>query len=206
VQLFARLKGKRAGKMDSHLLKDFVKAGDVPAALIQKYQNKLPEELLAIWRHYGFGAFQDGFFKVVNPERCRVLMHAPFSKDSVPMLATGFGDLIVYRDQKYFELLRHCDGTCRVLTGDAKKFFGECLKDPAFLEEHFDWSIYQKALEKYGPPKHNECFFYAPPLIWGAPKQAENLHIGKISNTIRMQVILAGKIQRPDASQKEQNI
>jgi len=57
VQLFARLKGKRAGKMDSHLLKDFVKAGDVPAALIQKYQNKLPEELLAIWRHYGFGAF-----------------------------------------------------------------------------------------------------------------------------------------------------
>ena len=33
-----------------------------------KYKDKLPEELIEIWKKYGFGTFVNDFLKVINPD------------------------------------------------------------------------------------------------------------------------------------------
>ena len=35
--------------------------------LISTYQNKLPEQVIAIWKEHGLGSFMDGFIKTVDP-------------------------------------------------------------------------------------------------------------------------------------------
>ena len=44
--------------------------------MIKKYQNILPPLLLSSWEKYGFGAFENGLYWLVNPQEYKGLLEA----------------------------------------------------------------------------------------------------------------------------------
>lgn len=54
--------------MTIQVLNDFVQLSTVDEPLIEKYTDKLPSEIISLWREYGFGEFMDGYLKVINPD------------------------------------------------------------------------------------------------------------------------------------------
>ena len=49
-------------------LNDFVYFSEVEESCIRKYSEKIPTELLEIWKEYGFGTFFGGYLKVIRSE------------------------------------------------------------------------------------------------------------------------------------------
>lgn len=53
--------------MNTDALNDFVKISDVDTLLIHEYKDVLPQEIITVWKNYGFGSFMNGYLKVINP-------------------------------------------------------------------------------------------------------------------------------------------
>lgn len=53
--------------LDEGALKDYVRISQVESPLIEKYRERLPQEMITVWEKYGFGTFMDGYIKVMNP-------------------------------------------------------------------------------------------------------------------------------------------
>ena len=58
----------------NNVLKDFKLEKKVSEEIINKYKNKVPEQVLDIWQNYGFGSFLNGYLKIVNPEEYEELL------------------------------------------------------------------------------------------------------------------------------------
>ena len=43
--------------MNTDALNDFVKISDVDTLLIHEYKDVLPQEIITVWKNYGFGSF-----------------------------------------------------------------------------------------------------------------------------------------------------
>lgn len=42
--------------------------GNQSNEIIERYKENVPNEIIALWRKYGFGSFMQGYFKSVNPD------------------------------------------------------------------------------------------------------------------------------------------
>ena len=47
---------------------NYTRYESVSPALISKYENVLPPEILYIWKTFGLGTFEGGFMRFVNPD------------------------------------------------------------------------------------------------------------------------------------------
>ena len=84
------------------VLKDFKLEERVSEEIINKYKNKVPEQVLDIWQNYGFGSFLNGYLKIVNPEEYEELLketYIPVEDEPIEfntvLFATAMGDLII---------------------------------------------------------------------------------------------------------------
>jgi len=95
--------------MSFEALNDFEFYSAVPDEVIEKYRDKIPPELLEIWQNYGFGTFDNGYIKIINPDDyIEVLEASYFAYDiSVPILATGFADVITWEDNEYIGIVQY---------------------------------------------------------------------------------------------------
>ena len=50
------------------ILNDFTKVSNVDIDIIEKYNRKLPNQVIDIWRELGWGTFYNGYLKVINPD------------------------------------------------------------------------------------------------------------------------------------------
>ena len=64
-------------------LNDFVYFSEVEENCIRKYSEKIPTELLEIWKEYGFGAFFGGYLKVINPDDYMDLLKESYFRSDV---------------------------------------------------------------------------------------------------------------------------
>ena len=48
--------------MNYEVLKDFKKVSDVPQELITEYEGKIPQDIISLWKEYGFGSFFNDYF------------------------------------------------------------------------------------------------------------------------------------------------
>ena len=77
----------------------YIKNENVSSEIINKYKDKLPDELLTIWETLGYGIFGDGYLKIVNPNDYKDLLeetYIPVHKDPIVMFATAMSDLIIW--------------------------------------------------------------------------------------------------------------
>ena len=73
---------------------------DVPAEAIQKWQGKLPDQLLTYWREEDWSSYANGLFWIVNPDDYEDIVYEWQKDTSLEQIdafhvigRTAFGDL-----------------------------------------------------------------------------------------------------------------
>lgn len=182
--------------MYDKIFKDFKLHNRADSELISKYEGILPEELLGVWREYGFGTILGGYLKIINPEEYQeVLELSYFDADrAVPVFMTAFGDIITLEDSRYIRNIRFKNGDFDGIPGGFK-FFWEDLENEEIDEIYNELDKYKVAVERLGEPEFNECFGYTPLLGLGGNEKVENLE--KVDAKVYIELItqLVGRIE-----------
>jgi len=68
--------------------------------IINKYKEKIPNELMCVWKEYGFGSVLGGYLKIINPEEYKSILDMSYfrSNESIPISVTAFGDVINWKE------------------------------------------------------------------------------------------------------------
>lgn len=163
--------------------------------IIEKYQDQLPEGLIAFWKEYGFGSFGDGYLKVVNPDEFATILnesYSPVYQNPIVMFATGLSDLIIW-ENNYTILLDYRHGTSKVLESGLKYFF-EDLADSSYIDSDLLGKNYLPAKKRLGNLSFDESFGYVPLLGLGGPEKSENLEKVNLKVHISLIAQALGKI------------
>lgn len=181
--------------IDYEVLKDFHKTSDVPQELIDEYVKKVPRELevIRLWREYGFGSFFHDYFRLINPHDYEDFVAESFNSDSIPLMLTPFGDIVIY-DTKfrclYVLMYRYKDFTA-IPSG-----FYDTLKEEFFLKDKkIQVALYEKAVEKCGALAGDECFGFVKMPREGGSNSVKNLHKVKTKEYLAWIVKKYGKFE-----------
>lgn len=175
-----------------NVLSDFIKYSDVDEKIINQYENQLPQEIINLWKNYGYGTFYNGYLKVINPNEYKELVEKSYFQGnvSIPIFATAFGDIITWEKNQFLCIIKYRYGVNDVIS-DGFDFFFEDLQAGEFDKDNFTISKYKDAIDKYGKLEYDECFGYTPILAMGGKESVDNLrkikireHIALISNFI----------------------
>ncbi|MFU8690853.1 T6SS immunity protein Tdi1 domain-containing protein [Rossellomorea sp. FS2] len=182
------------------IFKDFKFQAEVSTELYQKYSNRLPKQVLAVWEKYGFGSALNGYLKIVNPDDYQSLINETYlrSSNTTVVFMTSLGDAILWEhsreENQYLVLVNFRKGKTSILEAGFNFFF-EDLEDDGFKEKDLDWKPYSEAVEKYGEPAFDECFGYTPLLGLGGAEKVENLKKVKLKEHILIMTEFMGPVQ-----------
>ena len=181
--------------MSFDVLNDFEFHSDVPEEIIEKYRDKIPPELLEIWREYGFGAFANGYIKIINPDDyVKILEESYFASDvAIPIFATGFADVIVWQKNKYVGLVEYRKSDASIYPFEFDDFLID-FSTPRTVK-FLDNTQYSKAVAIQGKLEYDECFGYVPLLALGGSEKVENLQKMKILPHIGLITDVVGRIE-----------
>lgn len=180
--------------MELKALNDFEVFEKVPEELIEKYEGKIPELFIEIWKNYGFGTFMNGFFKLINPDEfIDFTQNSYFEKNNTPLLATALGDITVWERSKFLYTLFYRYNDFRCLASDCKILFSNLL-DTDFIEDCIKPKNYKEALKILGKPAYDECFGYVPLLSLGGSEKPENLQKVKLREHLELMYQMQGCI------------
>ncbi|WP_111289786.1 T6SS immunity protein Tdi1 domain-containing protein [Bacillus safensis] len=178
------------------IFRDYIKYETVDEDVILKYKDKIPEELIATWKKFGFGSFVNDFLKVINPDDYLDILERSYVRyeQAIPIFTTAVGDIIVWEKDKYLNLLNFRKGYVHVVSSGFEFFFDD-LKDNEFLNDELMWQPYPEAISKYSAPGYDECFGYTPLLSLGGAEKAENLKKFKLKEHILIITEFMGPVQ-----------
>ena len=176
------------GEYTKNLFEDFVLDEKVPEEIIQKYEGIIPDEMIEVWKEYGFGMTADGYLRVINPDEYIEVVTKIFDygEDIVPVFITGMGDIIVYENEGYllYVNVRH---QSRGYIGDDFELTMKRMKTEDFRSHVLSWEPYKEAVERYGTPNYEECFGYEPLLSLGGGESVDNLR--KLNLKVHLDII-----------------
>lgn len=177
------------------ILNDFELESNVSAGLIDKYADNIPNEIMDLWKNYGFGTFMQGYFKSVNPDDYKDILRqcSERYKDAVVLFTTAMGDLIVWAEG-YVRVLNFRHGVLKTVMPNFSHFF-KSLHSEKFLNGYVMWQPYPKAVETLGEASYDECFGYTPILGLGGAEEVENLEKVKLREHILIITEFMGPIQ-----------
>lgn len=183
-------------------LTDFVKHADVPQETIDRYRGRVPDELIELWQHYGYGSFGQGFFRLVDPDLYDrhlgdTLGRVEGEGIAIPIMVTGLADLICWEPGHGVIAIVHRDADTRGLG----QRLSTMLKLVALegLDQYatrvLDWEMYPKAVEAHGPLGYDESFTYVPLLSLGGKKDVEHMRKRETIPAIKVYVEFQGPIE-----------
>lgn len=168
--------------------KDFIREQTVDQLLIDKYKKILPEEIIYIWKTFGFGTFENGFIRFVKPidyewalQCCRVYLNP-----TIPIAITALGDLIVWEgndnptvakdEGNRYSIYIFRKGKKEIL-GSRAFVINRKIADKEFIvdKNYFDAAIYYDAAEKLGTLEYDESYGFVPILALGGSEKVENI-------------------------------
>ena len=141
--------------------------------MLERFQGKVPAELLDFWQEYGFGNYGGGLLKIIDPTDYAdtLALWLGEQDDCFPILMTGFGTLFIYRkrsetadDMCLLDIHYRRSGSFSTGFSD---FFEHIVPDEKFAEQFLRVGLFQEASAKYGGLAENEIFFFAPALAFG---------------------------------------
>ncbi|MEB6666199.1 DUF1851 domain-containing protein [Acinetobacter vivianii] len=159
---------------------------------LNKYQGKLPNQLLEYWRAFGFSGWGNGLFWLVNPEDYQDVLDAWLEhvelqphEEYFVIGRSAFGELSVWGT---------IHGQCLTISTAMNQIFpsmeimeedeGDLLirvfissKEKRFLDQkdYKNKPLFDRAVKKYGVLKPNEMFGFEPALILGGEAKLENV-------------------------------
>ena len=181
--------------MNSYLFDSYKKEYDADSALIKRYNNFLPEELLKLWTEKGFGTFMGGYLKTINPEEYIELVKETYFRGelSIPIFVTAFGDVIVWEENQYVRMIMYKEGKFKGMEAGFKFFFDDLMND-AFRRDFFEIDLYNSAKVKLGELTYKQCYGFVPLLGLGGKKSVDNLDIVSIKEHIEIITQIVGRV------------
>jgi len=182
--------------MDNELFREFKCNNKVDVKIIEKYKNKLPHELISEWKIYGFGSILNGYIKIINPDEYRAVTDMSYFRSNVaiPIMVTGFGDIITWEENNYIGMIDYKRGDVNIIASGFEFFFDD-LKTDYYLNKYFELNKYNEAVAKWGELEYDQCFGYVPLLSLGGSEKVENLDKVKIREHIELITQLVGRIE-----------
>ncbi|WAC52081.1 GAD-like domain-containing protein [Frigoribacterium sp. SL97] len=114
--------------------------------------ERLPDDVVALWRDHGLGATADGYLRIVDPTAWQDVLAevAPRFAAATPLMSSALGDLVVWLDGRA-HLLEFRRGTSRIIANRLSTLlvilgYESFLADP----DYFDWSPFPEARERLG--------------------------------------------------------
>lgn len=187
--------------------KNYIKVGDVPVELIEKYKGIAPKELIYIWENLGFGIFEQGFLQLINPDEYEFIFQYidKLLEPTIPWGITALGDVLCWEGNDNWTIapdegnrcicidVRKCNSN--VITsfvGTLNNFIGEDF----FLkkEDYFNAKPYLQIQNKLPKLEYGQCYGYVPALPLGGKKSINNLQIVEAKTYIEIIGQAVGKI------------
>ena len=180
--------------MELEAFKDFEFHSKVPEEIIAKYEGKIPEQFVEIWKSFSFGTFNKGYFKIINPDDfIEFIDKSYFEKNCIPLLLTALGDIVAWEKNEYVSLIAYRYGNFDCLEYGCEFFLND-LSDNKYVDRHFKNKNYYISLESLGTPSYDECFGYVPLLSLGGAEKPENLQKVKLREHLELMFQMQGGI------------
>lgn len=182
--------------MKYKVLEDFHKVEAVEKDIISLYIDKIPAILIDVWKEYGFGSFMKDYIKIINPNEFQELLEDSYfrGKESIPVMITGFGDIITWEKNRYLGIVKYRKGTFDIIE-DGFDYFLNDIMDAEYIRDYIDNLQYDEAVIKNGKLKFDECFGYVSLLGLGGSEKVENIKKVKIREHVELIIKLVGKIE-----------
>jgi hypothetical protein len=160
--------------------------------IIDKYKDKLGEDVIEVWEKYGFGSTFKGYLKIINPDNMQELLEETYIMpfDEIPVFVTSIGDIIACDSRGNFVIVDYRHQRIKILWTQ-RKIRWKSFLDDYYQERYWQWYPYFEAVEKYGEPEYDECFGYEPLLSLGGTESVDNLKKLKYE----VHISLMGEIQ-----------
>ena len=162
--------------------------------MIEKYQNILPTLLLKHWEKYGFGAFKNGLYWLVNPQEHQGLLEA-YTKGTIlqdhPRLhviaRSAFGRLYAWEEKKGMSLeldfLQHQiyymskESVINKIDEEAEmqKAFSSIENTSEVYDENHQ-PLFHRAVEEFGILAQDDMYAFKTQLYMGGQNNIENLN------------------------------
>jgi len=144
--------------------RDNVKA---TTSLLEAYDAVVPDALLELWKHYGFGFYGKNQFRLINPSLWqdtldRWILSSSDDAKRIPIALTPFGTIIYYRKltstDEDIAILNPIERRGDVLSYDLVDFFNSNMTTPAFIDDLLETSLQTAAIDSMGPLSKDEVY------------------------------------------------
>ncbi|MDM5186252.1 GAD-like domain-containing protein [Bacillus sp. DX4.1] len=105
-----------------HVLSDFEVNEKVSSTTIDKYRNKVLNEIIEFWERYEYGSFLNGYLKVVNPDDFMEVLQETSKRytDGIVLFSTALGDLIIW-SEGYVRILNYRYGVIKTIMSKIRR-------------------------------------------------------------------------------------
>ena len=170
--------------------------------VIEKYRDKLPEQLFTYWRELGWCSYGDGLFWMVNPDEYKDMLNSWLegtlfaNRKNLSVIArNAFGGLYIWEKGKgmVFEI----DPGLNIITYNKEKdennnftieeeklemqmFWGIKDKEDIDYQDDSDKPLFDRCLKKFGRLKEDEAYGYKLHPSLGGGYGISNMGIVKL--------------------------
>lgn len=176
----------------------------VDAAFIAQYANVVSEKIIELWKEVGLGAFCDGLFRIIEPDKYQAIVDDCYPMAGVgsatPFMTTAFGDIFAYvkdsgiGDYVVFINVRY--GTFKILSENVEILFNIVIFNKSCLASWFSLDKYSMIKSVKGIPALDECYGYVPALASGGIEAMDNIKILKAIPYIETVLQFIGDLKR----------
>lgn len=184
----------------------------VPVEEIKKWHGKLPDQLLHYWETEGWSSYQDGLFRLVNPDDYEDILDLWLEDTEIGgegsfhvFAMTAFGKLYACEEQKAHVLKIYCptgeifftqnNSSVKKEIDDNILDFFPCLSlDNCDMIDDNERPLFKRAINKLGVLEGNEIFGFEPALFLGGVGLISNLK--KLSAPIHLDIL--GRFAEPN--------
>jgi hypothetical protein len=157
----------------------------VPDDERERYRDKLPDELLALWKEDGWCGYGDGFLWTINPG-----LVAHIFRDGgqhTAFMRTALGGVFYFKGTEalYLDILA---GDTSVVLSRMPAFFEGLMCHDEYLEDVLRHDLFEQAVAKLGKLHSDECYGFLPPLPMGGSGAPDSLKRVKLREHLAIAV------------------
>ncbi len=171
--------------------------GEKPSAeFLQRFESRLPEYLISVYREFGFFTTADSFFSLTNPDEFTYLKDTKLiSKDAIIILRTSFRDLFTWENNCCNHFMIE-DGIISKIDTSAEIFFESTLLMDELLNGVLYWKLHKKAMKRIKLLDSDECLAFVPAFALGGSSATSEIEKVKLREHLLFLSQLTGKPQK----------
>ena len=177
--------------------RNFAPVATIPEETIARFAEQVPGDVVDLWRRQGAGIVgDDGFFRVVDPERAATMLDGVFALPSgaTVLFTTALGDLVVHAGGLYL-VVKSRFGVIDLIEGRSFAEVVALIEDGQQRDVAWEWQPYPAAHARDGVPAFEQCFAFVPLLALGGPNTVDHVELSGLYEHLAVIAQFAGPPQ-----------